>query len=101
MAKHKYPSELNTKLIRVSLGHWAMLLEISRRAGVTIDEALSLALKAAKPEPKREPKPEPAQIPMMPVSFKPKFISGVVAFKPASISGNGVAHIKLKSIKEV
>jgi hypothetical protein len=44
MARRKYPSELSTKQIRVSLGDYALLAEISRRAGVTFAEALHLAL---------------------------------------------------------
>ncbi|GAI86736.1 unnamed protein product, partial [marine sediment metagenome] len=100
MAK-KYPSELNTKTVRIGIGAWALLTDISRRAGVTIAEALDLALKGHKPE----PKPEPAQIPMTPVFFEPKSIEsngarhGAAAFKPKSITGNGVTHIKLKSIR--
>lgn len=43
MAK-KYPSELNTKQVRVSLGDYALLREISLRVGVTMAEALHLAL---------------------------------------------------------
>jgi hypothetical protein len=62
MAK-KYPSELNTKTVRIGIGAWALLTEISRRAGVTIAEALDLALKGYKPEP--EPEPEPAREPRL------------------------------------
>lgn len=44
MARRKYPSELNTKQVRVSLGDYALLTEISRGAGVTMAEALHLAI---------------------------------------------------------
>ena len=43
MAK-KYPSELNTKTIRITIGDYALLAEISRRAGVTFAEALHLVI---------------------------------------------------------
>jgi len=65
MAK-KYPSELNTKTVRIGIGAWALLTELSRRADVTIAEALDMALKGHEPEP--EPVKvdgiSPAQIPM-------------------------------------
>ena len=106
MAK-KYPSELNTKTVRIGIGAWALLTDIIRRAGVTIAEALDLALNRQEPEPEpmAEPAAEPAasksprQIPLIPVFFKPKTISGNRAFfKPKTISGNGATHIKIKSI---
>jgi len=99
--RYKTRAELESKVIRISLGQYALLKEICRRASVTMTEALDLALKRHEPE----PKPEPAQLPMIPVSFKPKSIesNGLKAahFKPKSISGNGITHIKLKSIQEV
>jgi hypothetical protein len=83
--RYKTKAELNSKVIRVSLGQYGLLSELSRRAGVTMSEALDLALKAAEPV----TKVSPAQIPI-PLFFKPK-----------SISSNGAAHINLKSIREV
>jgi len=44
MARRKYPSELNTKHVRVNLGDYALLTEISRMAGITMAEALHLAI---------------------------------------------------------
>ena len=102
MAK-KYPSELNTKTVRIGIGAWALLTDISRRAGVTIAEALDMALKRHEPEPEPEPatSKSPAQIPMIPVFFKPKSIdgNGAAYFKPKSISIDGAIPVKLKSIK--
>lgn len=40
MSKRKYPSELSTRTVRVRLADWQLLLEISRRAGVNVAEAL-------------------------------------------------------------
>ena len=42
--KQKCPAELNSRVIRINLGDYALLREISRRAGVTFAEALHLAL---------------------------------------------------------
>lgn len=38
MAKRKYPSELNTRQIRVNVGDWLLLKELSLRLGITIAE---------------------------------------------------------------
>lgn len=94
MAKRKYPSELNTKLIRVSLGHYAMLIEISRRAGVTIDEALSLALEGRE----QVTRVSPAQTRMIDVVMPGQVTARVM---PSRVTGNGVAHIRPKIIKGV
>ncbi|GAI01935.1 unnamed protein product [marine sediment metagenome] len=106
MSKRKYPSELNSRTIRVNIGDWQWLNSLSQRLGITVAQAFHkviTGLDHKEPEPEPEPKPEPAQIPMIPVSFEPKFIeiNGAAAFKPKSISGNGIAHIKVKSIEEV
>jgi len=93
MSKKKYPSELNTKTVRIGIGAWALLTEISRRASCTIAEALDLALKGHKLEPEPEPELEPAaskspaQIPMpvFRVTGKP-----AIRVRPAStIATNG------------
>jgi len=44
MARRKYPSELNTKQVRVNLGDYALLREISLKTGVTMAEALHLVI---------------------------------------------------------
>jgi len=49
MAK-KYPSELNTRTIRIGIGDYCLLMEISRRTGVTVAEALSQALQGREQE---------------------------------------------------
>jgi hypothetical protein len=60
MARRKYPSELNTRHVRVSLGDYALLKEISRRQSVTMAEALHLALERQE----QVTRVSPAQIPM-------------------------------------
>jgi hypothetical protein len=54
MAK-KSPSELNTRTIRITIGDYALLSEISRKAGVTMAEAFHLAF---------ERRPELRKIPL-------------------------------------
>jgi len=89
MAKRKYPSELNTRTVRVNVGDWQMLLEISRRADINVAEAFHklIIMSHLEPEPELETEKR-EQIPMIPVFFKPK-----------SISSDGVTRLKLKSIK--
>ncbi|MBA7711984.1 hypothetical protein ES703_120952 [subsurface metagenome] len=38
MSKRKYPSELNSRTIRVNIGDWQLLLELSRRGQTTVAE---------------------------------------------------------------
>jgi len=46
MAKRKYPSEFNTRQIRINVGDWIWLKELSQRLGVTIAEAFHKALES-------------------------------------------------------
>ena len=39
MAKRKYPSELNTRTIRVNIGDWQWLNSLSQQLGITVAEA--------------------------------------------------------------
>ena len=68
MAK-KYPSELNTRTIRIGLGDYALLTDISRRAGVSIAEALPMALHKLETRP--EAPGSPLQIPLLPEVVTP------------------------------
>lgn len=38
MAKRKYPSELNSRTIRVNIGDWQWLNSLSHRLGITVAE---------------------------------------------------------------
>jgi len=44
MAKHKSPSELNSKVIRVNIGDYWLLAELSRKLDITVAKALHLAI---------------------------------------------------------
>jgi len=39
MAKRKYPSEINTRTVRVNIGDWQMLLKLAQRLGTNVAEA--------------------------------------------------------------
>ena len=57
----KYPSELNTRIIRIGIGEYAMLSEISRKADISMAEGLRQILQGIMPGEKISP----AQIPMV------------------------------------
>ncbi len=100
MAKRKYPSELNSRTVRVNIGDWKWLNSLAQALGTTVAEAFHKVV-TEQAHKAKTPTPEPAQIPMMPVFFEPKSIesNGIGSFKPASISTDKVTMIKLKSIK--
>jgi len=44
MAKRKYPSELNTRIVRINVGTYLLLKEMSQKLAITMAEALDLAV---------------------------------------------------------
>lgn len=96
MAKRKYPSELNTRTIRVNIGDWHWLNSLSQKLGITVAETFHKIVIGQ--DHKAEPR---EQLSMIPVFFKPKSIegNGAAYFKPKSISIDGAIQVKLKSIK--
>ncbi|MBA7553962.1 hypothetical protein ES705_46568 [subsurface metagenome] len=44
MTKRKYPSELNTRSIRVNIGDWHLLMELARQHDTTVAKVLHLAI---------------------------------------------------------
>jgi len=44
MAKHKSPSVLNSRVIRVNIGDYLLLTELSRKLDITVAKALHLAI---------------------------------------------------------
>jgi len=60
MSKKKYPSQLNTRQVRVNIGDYALLKEISIRAGISMAKALHLAIERQE----QITSVSPAQIPM-------------------------------------
>ena len=83
--KQKCPAELNSRVIRINLGDYALLREISRRAGVTFAEALHLALERQEVE----TRVSPAQIPM--AALRVSIPSSILA-----VNGNKHSAFKIK-----
>ena len=96
MAK-KYPSELNTRTIRIGNGDYALLMEISRRAGATMAEALHLALERQGQQ-EQVTRVSPVQTRMLDIVMPGQVTARIM---PSRVTGNGVAHIQPKIIKEV
>ncbi|GAI79899.1 unnamed protein product, partial [marine sediment metagenome] len=44
MAKRKYPSELNSRTVRVNIGDWHLLMELARQHDTTVAKVLHLAI---------------------------------------------------------
>ena len=44
MAKRKYPSELNSRTVRVNIGDWHLLMELARQHDTTVAKILHLAI---------------------------------------------------------
>jgi len=63
MTRRQYPSEINTKTVRLNIGDWQVLAEISRSHNITFAEAFHQLMTEIS---KREPAPvtSRAQIPM-------------------------------------
>ncbi|MBA7553578.1 hypothetical protein ES705_46172 [subsurface metagenome] len=86
MTRRQYPSEINTKTVRLNIGDWQVLAEISRSHNITFAEAFHQLMTEIS---KREPAAvtSKAQIPM------PVFrIPGMLAVKVSpvtSIATNG------------
>ncbi|GAI83900.1 unnamed protein product [marine sediment metagenome] len=52
MAKHKSPSELNTKTVRINIGDWRLVMMLSNEAKISTAEAFHLLLtRQAEPKP--------------------------------------------------
>jgi hypothetical protein len=88
MAKGRSPSELNTKVIRVHIGDWQMLLQLSRKLRVTVAEALHLAItqQAARQQVIVTPR---TQIPM-------SFVTPSIAVNGSKVAAFGT---KIKGVK--
>jgi len=62
MTRKKYPSELNTKTVRLNIGDWQVLNEISRSHNITFAEAFHQLMTELSKEPAAVT--SKAQIPM-------------------------------------
>jgi len=64
MAKRKYPSELNTRTIRVNIGDWQWLNSLSQRLGITVAQAFHKVITDQDRGQDHKPPVERTQIPM-------------------------------------
>jgi len=96
MAKRKYPSELNSRTVRVNIGDWYLLMDLASQHDTTVAKVLHLAITdQAKQE--REATPR-TQIPMPIITAKPIPVLHVTPQPVLTINGNkaGVFVIKPK-----
>jgi hypothetical protein len=84
--KNRCPSEQNTKVVRINCGDYALLAEITRRAGVTMAEALHMALERQEVE----TRVSPAQIPM------PAFRVSPLPQSVIAVNGNKHSAFRVK-----
>lgn len=82
--KNRCPSEQNTRVVRINIGDYILLMDISRKAGVSVAEALHLALERQE----AVTKVSPAQIPM------PAF--RVAPVTSIAVNGAGAKHSAFK-----
>ena len=66
MAKRKYPSELNTRTVRVNIGDWQWLNSLSQSLGVTVAEAFHKVITGQD----HKASVAPTQIPMPVTAFR-------------------------------
>ena len=84
-SKKRYDSKW--KVTRIAVGDYALLTEISRRAGVSMAEALHKLITR-----QPEPKPEPAQIPMPAFQVIGKPAIQVAPVTVTAVNGAGAEH---------
>ncbi|MBA7678279.1 hypothetical protein ES703_86552 [subsurface metagenome] len=100
MAKRKYPSELNTRSIRVNIGDWHLLMELARQHDTTVAKVLHLAIaKQAASElvviPRTKISPEQILMPAIGVTGMP-----VIRVAPATkitTNGNKAVAFRIKA----
>jgi len=93
--RHKSPSELNSKTIRISLGDYTLLDSISRQAHISFAEALHLLITEQARQ--RVTAVPHAQIPMPTFSIKP---AGTFRIKPQptlAVNGNKVGILVINA----
>jgi len=93
MAKRKYPSELNTRSIRVNIGDWRWLNSLSKSLGITVAQAFHKVITG---QDHKEPV-HPAQIPMPAFRLPGIQAAGVTPGAPTAgvTPGGVVAGVKI------
>ncbi|MBA7553297.1 hypothetical protein ES705_45887 [subsurface metagenome] len=103
MAKRKYPSELNTRTVRVNIGDWHWLNSLSQKLGITVAETFHKIVTRQSTEPVAKAIVVPrSQIPMpafrattlVTLPVKPQSIIATNGSKAAAfrIKPKGVRH---------
>lgn len=73
MTKRKYPSELNTRTVRVNLNTWLLLKEFSQKQGITMAELVDQLL--AREEPKAPVSPTQTRLPIETIALSTPVVS--------------------------
>ncbi|GAI79976.1 unnamed protein product [marine sediment metagenome] len=69
MARHKSPSELNTKTVRINIGDWRLVMMLSNEAKISTAEAFHLLI--TREVPKAKPVTQPAfRVPVARVALR-------------------------------
>jgi hypothetical protein len=87
MAKRKYPSELNTRTVRVNIGDWHLLMELARQHDTTVAKVLHLAI-TDQARQEQVTRISPAQIPM--AAFRVAPVTSI------AVNGNKQVAFKIK-----
>ena len=94
MAKRKYPSELNTRSIRVNIGDWRWLNSLSKSLGITVAEALHKVITGQD----HKAPVSPAQIPMPVTSARSIPVTSARSIPVTSASSIPVASARRRSM---
>ena len=99
MTRKRYPSEISTKTVRLNVGDWQVLNEISRSHNITFAEAFHQLMTELSKEP--APVTSRAQIPMPVFRIPSKLAVKVSPVTSIATNGSkGVAfRIKLKGVR--
>ena len=102
MAKHKSPAQLNSRVVRINLGTYQVLLGLSQSLKVTMAEALDLAI-TQKARQERLVTPE-IQIPIpLATAYRATSITAYRGIPTATIATNGnkavAFRIKTKGVR--
>ena len=92
MAKRKYPSELNTRTVRVNIGDWQWLNSLSQSLGVTVAEAFHKVVTGQdhKAEPQR-------QIPLLDFRIVAPVAKGYRLQPTIATNGSKIAAFRIKT----
>jgi len=96
MAKRKYPSELNTRTVRVNIGDWQWLNSLAQNLDITVAQAFHKVITGQ--DHNQEPKApiQRAQMPMPVFQVTGKPIVPIIPTTAIAINGSKAAAFKIK-----